>query len=448
LLFKELVKLSIPDYILSQKVNADVIDIVLDYIEANSSIAYDITKVYTSQNTALKEEFVNTYLENIASAFDNALYDQNIQERLTKAYNSIGLEYDPSSLPNIADVFTDEYLNVSKNFKQRKGTIPAIKFAYDTIRNSKIQGIDASFDVNDPNFKLTEGSPTDPNQPFYYQVEGSLYKEVFENAVKPIVHPVGFAYVYSKLTSLIFSEYALLKISYADREIKVKCANGAYFEDYSDKEITLIYDDSDTNSRVRTTVQFADGSYIIRDYNTTVKYYIPNGAVGGDSQFATWHMEGTTAVKQYADSCALYLKYRLVLESTITEAYNFILDSDMHDYYSVGGSHVIGEPGLYIGNFVISSQVELFNTVLIYDDNTFKARTIRTYPALIGSGISIGDSDDWIIGHDVDTNYHVGEDQYLVHNELIEDFNFEIIPSGDPMYILEIISETNSFLLV
>ena len=84
MLFKELVKLGIPDYILNQKINADIIDIVLDYIEANSSISYDITKVYTSNNTAFKEEFINTYLENISSAFDKALYDQNIMERLTR----------------------------------------------------------------------------------------------------------------------------------------------------------------------------------------------------------------------------------------------------------------------------------------------------------------------------------------------------------------------------
>lgn len=410
MLFKDLIKLSIPDTIINNKLNSDVIDIVLDYIEANSNISYDIANIFTNNNAVVKKEFINTYLENISSAFNTALYDKNIIDKLTAVYASIGQVYDPTNLPNIADVFTDEYLNVSKTFKQRKGTAPAIKFAYNAIRNSKIQGVNVSQEVNDSSFSITLGTEENPEEPFIFQVEGSLYKEVYENSVKPIVHPIGFGYVYSKLLSLLFTEYVNVKLSYINRDIKVKCNNGAYFIDYSDKEVKLIYDESDQNGRIKTTILFEDNTYLVRDFNTTVKYYNYDG----------------TIITQYPDACALYINYKLVLTSTITESYEFFLENNEHDYFVIGGKNVIG-PDLIIGAFIISGAAELYNMELIYDDNTNSY--VMTYPhgPLIGSSLIIGDSNTWIIGHERKLYENIGYDNYFVYDEVVESFDIEII---------------------
>jgi hypothetical protein len=409
MLFKELIKLSIPSTILDNKLNADVIDIVLDYVEANTSLSYDISKVFTGDNAVIKEEFVNTYLQNISSAFEGALYNTDIKDKLTEVYASIGQTYDPSTLPNIADVFTDEYLNVSKTFKQRKGTSPAIKFAYNAIRNSKIQSVDVSPDVNDPAFNIELGTPDNPAEPFMFRVEGSLYKEVYENAIKPIVHPVGFGYIYSKLLAILFTEYVDVKLSYTNRDIQVKCNNGANYFDYSDKDVSLIYDESDVNGRIKTTILFSDSTYLVRDYNTTVAYYNVDG----------------TVIVQYPDSCALFSEYTLVLTSAITDAYTFLLENSEVDYFTIGGGSI--GPDLIIGSFIIASEAELYNVELLYSDNSNSYVMQYPHAALIGNNIDIGNSLAWDIGH-VCTQYHnIGEDNYFVYQEVQESFDISII---------------------
>lgn len=414
MLFKELVKLGIPDYILNQKINADIIDVVLDYIEANSSISYDITKVYTSNNTALKEEFINTYLENISSSFDKALYDQNIIERLTKVYESLGMTYDPTSIPNLADVFTDEYLDVSKTFKQRKGTSPAIKFAYNAIRSSKVQGVNVSSEIDDAIFDVRMGTAEDRNQPFIFEVDGTLYKEVYENMVKPIVHPVGFGYIYAKILAVLFSEYVNLTISYPDASVIVKCNNGAYQIDYSDRPIKLIYDEQDVNARIKTTVLFQDGTYIIRDYNTTVKYFNSDDTINA----------------QYPDACALYLQYTMSLVTTLTDSYSSDVYCETEDKYILGGiTGGSGETkvgGIIVGSFIIGALPDSYTFDLIYDDTYSPIRIVYQHAALIGT-FSIGNRCQWVIGNEVDCIENQGEDNYVVPNEVFDDFTIEVI---------------------
>lgn len=418
MIFKELVKLNIPDVVLNNKVSMDLIDIVLDYVEQNSMLSYDISKVYTSNNQALKEEFVNTYLENIASAFNKAMFDQNINDKLQQIYSSIGMVYDPYSVPNIADVFTDEYLNVSKNFKQRKGTVPGIQFAYNAIRNSKIQGVNISQELTDATFSVELGTAENPEEPFMFRVQGSLYEEIYENVVKAIVHPVGFGYMYAKIVAILFTEYVLVSLEYQNTLIKVKCSNGGIIEDYSTKSVKFIGEESDNNARVKTTVTFSDNTYLVKDFNTTVTYYNADGSIN----------------KKYSDDCALFLSYTLKLTSDITDNIDmFEIQCEASDSYIFGG--LTGGGGNNIGNITIgsfiigASQAEVFNVEFEYFENNLFLKVIflEQSPIIGANNVTIGNS-IWKVGQDGLVLEEASDDNYFVIEEISEDFLFEIIP--------------------
>lgn len=355
MLFKELVKSTIPASITNNKINNDVIDIILSYIEEKVPMSYDISSIFA--NKVVKKEVVNTYLENISNAFSSALTDTNIIEKLIKAYKDAGLTYNPNNIKDITEIYTDEYLNTAKVFKQRKGTIPAIKFAYNAIRNARIQTTDTNFDINDVVFNILEGTTQNKKEPFTFRVEGSMYEEIYENAVKPIVHPVGFGYIYTKVLSLLFQEFFNVKLIYSNRNVKVKCNNGESFIDFSHKDIKVVYNESDANGRIKTIVEFDDNSRLEKDFNTTVKYYKSDGSV--DS---------------FPDSCALYLAYDLSINTLIEDSFEISYDREISDNCRVGGNFyigptlIIGKNGVdyngKVGNWIISQSSEFFELII------------------------------------------------------------------------------------
>jgi hypothetical protein len=177
------------------------------------------------------------------------------------------MQYTPNIIENISEVLNNEYIYTAKEFKQKKGTVPAIEYAYNAIRGTGLQTIEVNTDLQDKVFSIKEGTDTE-NIPFIFRVEGSLYKEVYENTVKPIVHPVGFGYLYSKLSSLFFDEFVNVYVTYPNTIVKVVCIVGNSL-DYSGFTVTNIKEEKDEffNEWELDTEEYENEFHLEEEYN-------------------------------------------------------------------------------------------------------------------------------------------------------------------------------------
>jgi len=216
---------------------------------------------------------------------------KNKLENLLLKYKSAGIEVGRkesflSFFENEEEMYTSDRYMMAKTFNEKKGTELALEYAYKlawladvegplrdayffNIHSESCLGLSEGFlicgsDLNDPD-------PTEPSQnikdmfpniwplpiknpilcsdslasrigsftiadaysnsscaKFTYQVEGSLYPEFFEAFVLPLAHPIGFGYIYRKVTSLLFEDYFNLEVIYRCDEIGVRslCTNG------------------------------------------------------------------------------------------------------------------------------------------------------------------------------------------------------------------------------
>jgi hypothetical protein len=495
---KNLIKATLPHSITNNTVSNDIIDILLDYIENNNYMSFDITEIYQNHNQNVTKELIKVYLENLFTGFQRAIVDENIVKVLLENFSFSGntttenqriifntaadiaqelstqnnilvqLEQDTNTI-NVNEVtdilaslsshlvsenydfinsvitvvksfdmnyfnsleafLNEEYLYTSKAFKQKKGTRAAIRYAYNIFRQSGIQ-VDGFAGTNDKSYVLTDSNSfsltysnniygvTKLNVPasyskisfftgtnvikipsdiklianksytnistnnvittstiffgyrtnssinlgeiigsdvsivdidrgvsgsivgkyiennilntitividgsnsnildtsFKYLVEGSLYPEIYENAIKPIVHPVGYDYIYSRIIVLYLNDRLSNSISYINTNIVVNCNNGGSTVSYNDKTILNVKEEYNNFNQLKQTILFSDYTYIIRDYNTIVSYY------NADTSLNT----------EYSPACALLFTYTASMNSGITEQFT----SEIHQYYN------------------------------------------------------------------------------------------------------------------
>jgi hypothetical protein len=415
MLFKELIKSIIPQDVKDKKVLYDSILILLDYIEENTNFSFDISKIFSTENAEIKNALVSAYLENLKTAYEKAVLDDNISERLQEAYAQIGMQYTPNIIENISEVLNNEYIYTAKEFKQKKGTVPAIEYAYNAIRGTGLQTIEVNTDLQDKVFSIKEGTDTE-NIPFIFRVEGSLYKEVYENTVKPIVHPVGFGYLYSKLSSLFFDEFVNVKVTYPNTIVKVVCTIGSSL-DYSSFTVTNIIEEKDEFLHRKITVIFGNNNLkLVRNYDTTVILYDLEDNI----------------ITEYSDYCALYLEYTPTITTKITDDLS-LTQLSIYDKEYIG--YLPGTPEL-IGNFVIGNlnigglvyigfiQEDFLETLECFEGYNTYYQYINE-PSAIGT-FTIGDKYTWKIGYRIESNI-VNAEAYSTSVEVEEDFSIEII---------------------
>lgn len=305
-----------PYDVINQKLIRDMIDIFVEFMNTRAKVNIDIDNTYVGENDVIDMELVKIYLndiytilntiqmnpdviralDNFAEYYPNAKYVNLLTETTEKILSTENnydlLFYSEADLDNDDTLFTDglsrlgtnkliEYLYTAKAFKQRKGTASAIKYGYNLIRQSGIQQAGTTDAVNDSLFDIEYGTEEDPNKPFYFRITGSLIPEVYENAVVPIVHPLGFGYAYVRLMKLAFVELGLVKEEQSNYDVKIVCDNGAYEYPIRAEDIIYIektYDDfGDLYAEVllKDDAEIAqgfegEGFKIVRDYNSLV----------------------------------------------------------------------------------------------------------------------------------------------------------------------------------
>ena len=247
-MLKQIVKSILPSNTKDIKLVRDTIDIFLDHLVKNSDIAIDIYNMFDEKKEILFEEYVKIYLKNMYIVLTNNVYNEQLNKKLEKLYNIAGiknykeLRFDE----NILEVLNKDMIFSNKAYKNSKGIANTIEYTYNMIEKLDVQ---QSILKGDGYFNLTEGPEI-----FKYTVEGSLLKEIFEHYVKPLAHPVGWAYSYNRLYTMFFRDYFDVELVYDFTDFYVGCQYGQ--SDKRDNYLTNkgfmpFSDDNDNNIKIK-----------------------------------------------------------------------------------------------------------------------------------------------------------------------------------------------------
>ena len=312
------------------KENKELIDSFVDILSEISPISVNILDTFYTgnKNENLKElqnTFSEIYLNNFISIWNRAKNDYVLMNRLKsilKKYEQNGyddfINSNVSFFENIDELKKTERYILGKNFKEKKGTKTALEYAYKTIWKANIEGpLKTNYDFNMIENECTGGNLTrgfyicssltnpctyepdgtsgtskligtftienDPDKvdnstcsPFSYQIEGNMIEALFNAVVVPLAHPVGFRYIYEKVTNTNFEDY--FNIEYYYTADKVSVLSLCYNNDCS--EVTEdIYSSKNgsniTNSNLKNikTGKFYSGTF--KDYSYE-KYIFDN----------------------------------------------------------------------------------------------------------------------------------------------------------------------------
>jgi hypothetical protein len=173
--------------------------------------------------------FVNMFAHNLQVFFETVKNDREIDSKLEQYALLLGMDknqlYDMSKLNINID---EEIISCTKSFAQTKGTSVPFDFVANLLENENLDpGISPIGDINvfdhiDP---LT-GEP----KVLSYEVESSLHNVVFNKAVKPLVHPVGFDVIYTRVLKLMLNDYFNLEVENYGYNIVVKQRNGKTYK--------------------------------------------------------------------------------------------------------------------------------------------------------------------------------------------------------------------------
>ena len=172
-------------------------DFLINRVEETSNQNFD----------EIRKELFKIHLEEIYRTFDNIEESEEIYNKFKTIYEA--LDISTEKLRVVADIdksISSEYINASTSYKTKKGTRAGFFFVYDIINKAGIQSINS-----DTLFNLIEGTEENPNTPYEYTVETSLYKEVFDRTITPLAHPVGFNWNFIRLLFLSLTDHFGLK---------------------------------------------------------------------------------------------------------------------------------------------------------------------------------------------------------------------------------------------
>lgn len=177
-MFKSIAKNLVPENYKSNQFIMDVLDVFVDYIYDNSSLAIDINNLYNSKNEVLYEEIIKTYAANFYKTITDGSRNHKLAEAVRKAHEKYGFNFDETQLDiNVIHLLSQEQLELFKNFQQSKGTLRSIEFIYRIVEQLNIESFVLETDgqlIIEPGENI-----------FEYRVYGSMLPEIFEAFVKP-----------------------------------------------------------------------------------------------------------------------------------------------------------------------------------------------------------------------------------------------------------------------
>lgn len=315
-----------PDNIKGIPLIEDAMKIFIQNLEDNSDIAVDIRKIFDKDNTEIRENLLKIYLSSLYSIITNVQQNKDITDKFEEG-EGIVLEKD------INEILNDEYFTTNKEYKQRVGTKLGIDYTYLLAKYMQTN------EFTESDFALNE------LQPFHFQTEGTIYRELYENVVKPLAHPIGFTYIYNRLIRETLVDLFGVKKVYDVSSIEVRCLSGYYDVFTPDNDDTNIkadflnrinpltaelFTEEEYNEfiNVRTSkvieeveidtkdgnphkeVLFTDGT-LLEAYTNPIRVYYRN--------YIDELLDTNNYITQYTSHCSLFIDYTETFEVTYTD---------------------------------------------------------------------------------------------------------------------------------
>ncbi len=342
----------------------------------------------------VRKELFKIHLEEIYRTFDEIDDSEEIYNKFKFIYESLDIPTeDLKIVADIDDSINSEYLNAASSFKTKKGTRSGFFFVYDIVNRAGIQAINA-----DKFFKLIEGTEENPETPYEYTVETSLYKEVFDKTIIPLAHPVGFNWNFIRLLFLTLEDYFGLEQSKTLDEATLTCYglsdatinqieivnSGIYglLKNYEsildkDKNEELILDyyplDGTEGNGLRLVRQF-DGRVILYDRQ--------NIKIIDEDNTQYLEITDVRLVNNQNGLLTLNKINRTLFEETfeVVESIDFreytIIDKDFVNIeFKIKGDkeEVWNRSRLYLDNKVVSADIKFYEPINFTRDNIFEA---------------------------------------------------------------------------
>lgn len=195
----------------------------------------DNSTLYHTDLTEIKGELVKTYLYDVNRFVDAMRNNPEIYTYFEDVYDGVvdTNKFDISHLMSRID--SDEFLNHKKISQQK--TIPvlfnSIMAFINKMQIPNIHGVDSFIE-------MYTGTPYNPKKPFSYTINSSIPKPVYDGAIDPAVHPVGFGKEYKYEARWTLQDFVNLDVTYENWKVyTITTERENMFFDYSIKNKKL-----------------------------------------------------------------------------------------------------------------------------------------------------------------------------------------------------------------
>lgn len=204
---KQLIQNIVPDNLKDIELYKVTVDAFMEYMEENAQLSLDVANIYNENNPKIYEEILKIYANCFFRVIEEAKLNQNLQNEIVAYHKKFNIDYDVSRLQlDLKKFLTFEDLRLLKLFQQSKGNISAMEYIHSIFNRIQFEDISLQSDTT---FSIEE-----TGNPLEYKINSNMIQSVFEQFVKPLSHPVGWKYVFTKITEVAFKEYLFSSESY------------------------------------------------------------------------------------------------------------------------------------------------------------------------------------------------------------------------------------------
>ena len=364
--------------------------------------------LYHTDLKEIKKELIKTYLYDYDKFIDSMSNNPEIYEYYSNVYNKTvdGTPFDISYLLNKID--SNDFLNHKKISQQK--TIP-ILFNYLMYFVNKMQV--PNIHGTESFLEMYQGTPSNPKKPFSYTVNSSLPRTVYDNAISPRIHPVGFSNEYKYESHWNMEDYVNLKVSYEDWKVYIIASESKpTFYSYTEKSkkvphCTLSYSGDELVSQfdvdykntlslygknITEATALGDGNSLIKISENEYKLY-NDMPITYDTSFNGSKLVDGTSNKLYVES-EFYEDNTLTGNGgMITSDGSILIDGEKIDGYKVENNYVF----VLKNKGTEDEKWEIDSTYTITDGFIFKENTKTLFA---NQGLKFDERSDFIVVSD------------------------------------------------
>jgi hypothetical protein len=191
-----------------KKIVQDLAQVFVEIIDELNPGAENINGYYGNPTKSLKERLVQQYMNDMYRILTNIGNDIRVAQEFALIEEITGVKIDLEVLADVATFIQNEDFYTARTFKEKKGTLTAIKYAYEMVNNV------VNKNIQTVPFEIEEIDA------FTVKLSGAIPASIYEVVVKPLAQPLGFVYRYVQAFLVRIEEY-YSKVLYKNTDISI-----------------------------------------------------------------------------------------------------------------------------------------------------------------------------------------------------------------------------------